>query len=158
MFAVEASIHSESFAGLPMMERTPAAYAFHRYEKLGVPYEAAAEMAYTAAKRAKNICVKNLQTQHQDLSNSTNVDFHKCEIAQLSSYANVNFSANVDSVHNTMCFARRCDCFTEPVLELQGIKLAHSYLKVCHVHCGGFKTIPSLFGVRTHTGETIRSP
>ena len=62
MFAVEASIPIESFACLPEMERTPAAYAFHRYEKLGVPYEAAAEMAYPAAKRAKNICVKNLQT------------------------------------------------------------------------------------------------
>ena len=36
------------------MERTPAAYAFHRYQKLGVAYEAARESAYTAAKRAKD--------------------------------------------------------------------------------------------------------
>ena len=63
------------------------------------------------------------------MSSSTNVDNQKCEIAQLSSYANVNFSANVDSVHNTMCYPRRCDSFTEPVLELQGIKLAHCYVK-----------------------------
>ena len=37
------------------------------------------------------------------------------------------FSANVDSVHNTMCYVRRCDCFAEPVLEKQGRELPHRY-------------------------------
>ena len=36
------------------MERTPAAYAFQRYQKLGVAYEAARESTYTATKRAKD--------------------------------------------------------------------------------------------------------
>ena len=36
------------------MERSPAAYAFQRYQKLGGAYEAPRELAYTAAKRIKN--------------------------------------------------------------------------------------------------------
>ena len=54
MFGVEARIPSEILVGLPGMERTPAAYAFQRYQKLGVAYEAARESTYTAAKRAKD--------------------------------------------------------------------------------------------------------
>ena len=83
MFGVEALVPSEILIGLPEMERTPAPYAFKRYQKSGVPYEAAGERAYTAAKRAKNICVNNLQTQHQELWSSTNVVFHKCGITQM---------------------------------------------------------------------------
>ena len=90
MFAVEARIHSETLAGLSEMERTPAAYAFQRYHKLGVPSEAAGEMAKTATKRAKNICV-NLQSQHQELWSSINVDFHRCGITQMWISTNVNF-------------------------------------------------------------------
>ena len=36
MFCGEARIHSEILVGLPERERTPAAYAFHRYQKLGL--------------------------------------------------------------------------------------------------------------------------
>ena len=53
MFAVEARIPSEILVDLPQMERTPAGYAYERYQKHGVAYEAALESAYTAAKRAK---------------------------------------------------------------------------------------------------------
>ena len=35
------------------MERTPADYAFQRYQKLGVAYEAARESAFAASKRTK---------------------------------------------------------------------------------------------------------
>ena len=35
-FGVEARVPSEILIGLPEMERTPAAYAFQRYHKLGV--------------------------------------------------------------------------------------------------------------------------
>ena len=35
-FGVEARVPSEILVGLPEMERTPAAYAFQRYQKLGV--------------------------------------------------------------------------------------------------------------------------
>ena len=54
MFAVEARIPSEILVGLPELERRPAAYAFPRYQKLGVAYEAGRESTYTAAKRAKD--------------------------------------------------------------------------------------------------------
>ena len=54
MFGVEARLPSEILLGLPVMERTPAPYAFHRYQKLCVAYEAARESTYTAAKRAKD--------------------------------------------------------------------------------------------------------
>ena len=54
MFDVEARNPSEILIGLPEMERTHAPYAFHRYQKLGVAYEAARESAYIAAKRAKD--------------------------------------------------------------------------------------------------------
>ena len=54
MFGVEARIPSKILVGLPEMERTPAAYAFQPYQKLGVGYEAARESSYTAAKRAKD--------------------------------------------------------------------------------------------------------
>ena len=91
MFGVEALVPSEILIGLPEMERTPAPYAFKRYQKSGVPYEAAGERAYTAAKRAKNICVNNLQTQHQELWSSTNVVFHKCGITQMWISTNVDF-------------------------------------------------------------------
>ena len=90
MVAVEACNPSEIFAGLLEMERIPAAYAFHRCQKLGVPNKAAGEMAYTGEKRAKKICVKNLLS-YLDLWKSTNVDFHKCEITQMSSSTNVDF-------------------------------------------------------------------
>ena len=53
-FGVEARVPSEILVGLPEMERTPAAYAFQRYQKLGVAYEAAREATYTATKRAKD--------------------------------------------------------------------------------------------------------
>ena len=36
------------------MERTPATYAFQRYQKPGVAYESARESADTVAKRAKD--------------------------------------------------------------------------------------------------------
>ena len=91
MFAVQSRFLSERLAGLHEMERTQAADAFQRYEKLAVAYEAPRESAYPAAKRAKNICVKHLQTEHQELWSSTNVDFHKCEITQLSISRNVTF-------------------------------------------------------------------
>ena len=83
LFGVEALVPSEILIGLPEMERRPAPYAFKRCQKSGVPYEAAGERAYTAAKRAKNICLNNLQTQHQELWSSTNVVFHKCGITQM---------------------------------------------------------------------------
>ena len=54
MFGVEARIPSEILVGLPEMERTPAAYAFQRYQKPGVAYEAARESAFAASKRAKD--------------------------------------------------------------------------------------------------------
>ena len=54
MFGAEARIPSEISVGLPEMERTPAGYAFERYQKLGVPYEAARESAYATSKRAKD--------------------------------------------------------------------------------------------------------
>ena len=38
-----------------------------------------------------------------------------------------NFSANVDSVHNTMCYVRVCESFAALVLEIQGVELAHRY-------------------------------
>ena len=66
MFAVEAPIHSETLECLSEIERTPAAYALQRYQKLGVPFESVGEMAYTAAKRAKNISVKKFQLQHPE--------------------------------------------------------------------------------------------
>ena len=65
------------------MERLPAAYAFQRYQKLGVPYEAAGEMAYTSAKTVNNISVKKFQFQHQELWLSTHVVFHICGMTQL---------------------------------------------------------------------------
>ena len=45
MFAVEARIPNQTIAGLAEMERTPAAYSFQRYQKLGGQYEAAGEIA-----------------------------------------------------------------------------------------------------------------
>ena len=54
MFDVEAGIPREILVGLPQMERTPAAYAIQRYQKLITAYEAARESAYTAAKREKD--------------------------------------------------------------------------------------------------------
>ena len=33
----------------------------------------------------------------------------------------VNFSANVDSVQDTMCYVRRCEGFAELVMEIQGV-------------------------------------
>ena len=53
MFGVEARIPSEILVGLPEMERTAAAYAFQRYQKLSVAYEAARAATYTETKRAK---------------------------------------------------------------------------------------------------------
>ena len=41
MFGMEARIPSEILVGLPEIMRTPAAYAFQGYQKLGVAYEAA---------------------------------------------------------------------------------------------------------------------
>ena len=38
-----------------------------------------------------------------------------------------NFSANVDSVHNTMCYERRWEGFAELVLEIQGVELTQRY-------------------------------
>ena len=52
MFGVEARIPSEILVVLPEMEHTAAAFAFPRYQKLGVAYEAGRESGYTAAKRA----------------------------------------------------------------------------------------------------------
>ena len=54
MYGVDARVPSEILVGLPEMERTPAGYAFHRYQKLDVAYEAVRESAYTKAKRAKD--------------------------------------------------------------------------------------------------------
>ena len=54
IFGVEARIPSEILVGLPEMERRPAGYALHRYQKLGVASEAPRESAYTPAKRAKD--------------------------------------------------------------------------------------------------------
>ena len=54
MFGVEARVPSEILRGLPEIVRTPAAYAFQRYQKLGVASEADRESAYTAAKKAKD--------------------------------------------------------------------------------------------------------
>ena len=88
---MKARLPSEILISLPEMERTPAAYAFHRYQKPGVAYEAARESAYNGAKRAKTI-------------------------------------PNVDSVHIKMCYARPCERFKEPVLDIQGIKRAHCYM------------------------------
>ena len=51
---VEARVPSDILVGLPEMERTPAVYAFQRYQKLGVAYEASREATYTATKRAKD--------------------------------------------------------------------------------------------------------
>ena len=83
LFCVEALVPSEILIGLHEMEHTSAPNAFQRYQKSGVPNEAAGERAYTAAKRAKNICVNNLQTQHQELWSSTNMVFHKCGFPQM---------------------------------------------------------------------------
>lgn len=55
MFAVEARVPSEILVGLHEMERTPAAFAFQRYQKLGEAYDAAPESAYKTAKREKII-------------------------------------------------------------------------------------------------------
>ena len=145
MFDVLACVSSEILIGLPKTERTPAPYDFNGYQKSGVPYEAAGEMAYTASKRAKNICVNNLQTQHQELwsstivdfrkcgitqmSSSTNHNFHKCEFTQLSRSANVN-STKVDSMHNTRSYVRLCEGFAELLLEMQVVELAHRYAMV----------------------------
>ena len=41
-----------------------------------------------------------------------------------------NFSANGDSVHNTMRYVRRCDGFVQLVLEIQGFELAHREAKI----------------------------
>ena len=41
MFGVEERIPSEILFGVPDMQRTPAAFAFPRYQKFGVSYEAA---------------------------------------------------------------------------------------------------------------------
>ena len=84
MYALEARISSESFAGLPEMERTPAAYAFQRYQKLGVAYKAARESAYNAATRAKSISQNNCQCQLSQLSSLTHVDFNTCRLQHLS--------------------------------------------------------------------------
>ena len=51
---MEARVRSEILVCLPEMERTPAAYAFQRYQNLGLAYEAARELAYTAEKRAND--------------------------------------------------------------------------------------------------------
>ena len=91
MYAVEARIPTESLAGQPEMERLPAAYAFQRYQKLGVPYEAAGEMAYTAAKTVNNINVKKVQFQHLELWLSIHVVFHKCGMTQMWISTNVDF-------------------------------------------------------------------
>ena len=87
MFDVKAPIPSGSFGGLTEMERRQAAYAFHRYQKHGRPYEPAEEMASTSGKRAKNSYVKSLESQHQELWRPTNGDFNKFEITQLSNCA-----------------------------------------------------------------------
>ena len=54
LFGVEARVHSEIRVGLPGMERTPAAFAFHRFQKLGIANEAAPESGYIATKIAKD--------------------------------------------------------------------------------------------------------
>ena len=54
MFGVEARILCEILGGLPENQSRPAAYAFQRYQKLGVGYEAPRESAYTAEKLAKD--------------------------------------------------------------------------------------------------------
>ena len=54
MFCVEARVPSEILIGLPQMDHTAAAYAFQRYQNLGVTDEAARQSAYTAAKRAND--------------------------------------------------------------------------------------------------------
>ena len=36
-----------------------------------------------------------------------------------------NFFANVDGVHNAVCYLLRCEGFAELVLEIQGDELAH---------------------------------
>ena len=41
-----------------------------------------------------------------------------------------NLSANVDAVHDTMCYIHRCEGFAELILEIQGIELAHRYAKI----------------------------
>ena len=56
IFGVEARVPSENLVGLPEMERTAAASAYQRYQKLGVAYEAARESGYISAKRAKDYC------------------------------------------------------------------------------------------------------
>ena len=53
MFGVEARVTCEFLVGLPEMERTPAAYAFQRYQKLGVSYVTAGESADTGAKKGR---------------------------------------------------------------------------------------------------------
>ena len=41
-----------------------------------------------------------------------------------------NFSANVDSVRNTMFYVGRCEGFKELVLGIQGVVLAHRYVRI----------------------------
>ena len=53
-FRVETPIPNEILVGLHEMERTPAAYAFQRYQELGVAYEAGRECTDTAEKMAKD--------------------------------------------------------------------------------------------------------
>ena len=81
MFALEPHMPSECLEH--EMECIQAAYAIQRYQTLGVPYEAAGEMADNAAKRANHIGLKKFQLQHQELWSSTNVVFQKCGIAQM---------------------------------------------------------------------------
>ena len=44
------------------------------------------------------------------------------------------FSAIVDSVQNTMCYVRRCEDYSEPVLEIQGVELAQRFTKIFHAY------------------------
>ena len=39
-------------------------------------------------------------------------------------------SANLEAVRNTICYIHRCEGFAKPVLQIQGIKLAHTYTKI----------------------------
>ena len=46
-----------------------------------------------------------------------------------------NFSANLDTVRNTICYIQRCDGFAEMVLEIHVIELAHPYVKIFRAYC-----------------------
>ena len=39
-------------------------------------------------------------------------------------------SANLEAVRNTICYIHGCEGFAKPVLQIQGIKLAHTYTKI----------------------------